>query len=622
MPTISQLPPASSVSAEDEVPISQAGTARAASVGTLLSSTQPVITVASPSLLGRTSLGAGGPEQVDVGNGLKMSGGTLIANGLDHADFALASNLSADTDLVISNQGRPMLMQALLLRELFSAGQNVGIDANGVISAASVINPSGTMDPIGSISALPVVTSLSSEDLVAVARFGSNCAIAYHNLLGGVTIDQAQVAGTASDSDMFWVAQNSNVMTGQTLGAIWSWIVGKLPTYKTLTVEIATNTNLDATVHNGRLLVCSQPVTLIPLINNMGSGFQCTVINASSGNITLGSGFVSSSGSLVLTPWQSATLSCAAYSAGTIAFAAMPIAAAVITPPGQVGALSGSGISLTSITMSWQAPSSGGTASNYIVQYRPTGASLWSGSATVSATTCQLTALQPGTSYDITVAAQNAAGVGAASAITTVLTSGPPPTTPPSPVSGLTAAPLSSTAMQLSWSSQAGPSAATTFTIQYRVTGASVWAATIPGISGTGTIISGLQASTSYDLAAIGVNAAGAGAASTIITAITLTAAQSVSSITWNVVPAGTYTRGNGAIGVNAQVSPASSPVQFGFSPSAATPPTSWVAAILVNTNLWGAYVPTPATAGNWYTWGEGLDGSAATVSPSPFSVQ
>jgi hypothetical protein len=42
----------------------------------------------------------------------------------------------------------------------------------------------------------------------------------------------------------------------------------------------------------------------------------------------------------------------------------------------------------------------------------------------------------------------------------------------------------------------------------------------------------------------------------------------------------------------------------------------------LVNSNLWGAYVPTPATAGEWYVWGEGLDGSAPTVSPSPFVVQ
>ena len=41
-----------------------------------------------------------------------------------------------------------------------------------------------------------------------------------------------------------------------------------------------------------------------------------------------------------------------------------------------------------------------------------------------------------------------------------------------------------------------------------------------------------------------------------------------------------------------------------------------------VNNSLWGAYVPTPAAAGSWYTWGEGLDGSARTVNPTPFVVQ
>ena len=100
-------------------------------------------------------------------------------------------------------------------------------------------------------------------------------------------------------------------------------------------------------VHNGRLLICSQPVTLTPLISNMGSGFQCTVINASTGDLTLSSGFVSSSGSLVLAPWESATLSCATYSAGTIAFAAMSTtSAAAISVPGQVGGVSSSGHNL------------------------------------------------------------------------------------------------------------------------------------------------------------------------------------------------------------------------------------------------------------------------------------
>lgn len=40
-----------------------------------------------------------------------------------------------------------------------------------------------------------------------------------------------------------------------------------------------------------------------------------------------------------------------------------------------------------------------------------------------------------------------------------------------------------------------------------------------------------------------------------------------------------------------------------------------------VNTNLWGAYVATPASPGTWYAWVEGTDGSKPTVYPTPFTV-
>jgi len=40
-----------------------------------------------------------------------------------------------------------------------------------------------------------------------------------------------------------------------------------------------------------------------------------------------------------------------------------------------------------------------------------------------------------------------------------------------------------------------------------------------------------------------------------------------------------------------------------------------------VNTDLWGAYVSTPATAGTWYAWVEGTDGSRQTVYPVAFTV-
>ena len=77
----------------------------------------------------------------------------------------------------------------------------------------------------------------------------------------------------------------------------------------------------------------------------------------------------------------------------------------------------------------------------------------------------------------------------------------------------------------------------------------------------------------------------------------------------------------SGAIGVNVHVAPAAGAVEFGFSNSATALPTIWTAGLHVNSDLWGAYVPTPASAGTWYAWAEGTDGSSPTVYPTPFTV-
>jgi hypothetical protein len=273
--------------------------------------------------------------------------------------------------------------------------------------------------------------------------------------------------------------------------------------------------------------------------------------------------------------------------------------------------------------MSWQAPSSGGAVTSYLAQFRPTGTTSWSSSVPiVGATTFQLSALQSATSYDIAVVAQNAIGTGAISAILTTVTASAAQGTVPSQVIGLAATPMSSSAIQLNWTAQTGANAASTCTVQYRVTGSTSWTSSVSGVAGVADTISGLAAATSYDFSVIGVNSAGAGPASATVTVVTQSASGSVGSITFNLLPSGPYSHGSGAIGINAQATPAASAIQFGFSPSATTPPSSWTAAILVNTNLWGAYVNTPATAGTWYTWAEGLDGSALVVSSSSFLVQ
>ncbi len=324
MPTISELPSATSVSAADEIPISQGGASHAASIGILLASVQPAITIESSSLLGRISLGPGGPEQVDVGTGVAVSNGTLLANGLDHATYPVIPDFSADADLVISNQGSAMLMQASMLRGLFSAGQNVSIDSQGVISSSSSVTSGGLAASSSSIGELQVITAISDGDLVAVSHGGVNHAIAYEDFLDGLTIDEANPSGPVNNADRLWVGQSNSIMTSQTFAAIWLWITQNLPSYRFPSIEMTTNVTLDGDTHNGRCMICSRPITITPSAAAMGSGFHCTIVNVSSGNVVLGSGFISSTGNLVLLPWQSASVSCLTYSGGTVVFATMP----------------------------------------------------------------------------------------------------------------------------------------------------------------------------------------------------------------------------------------------------------------------------------------------------------
>lgn len=63
MPTIPQLPPAASVTAADEIPISQGGSAMSMAVGTLLAGTQPAIITPSGSLMGGSVPEAVAPSQ-------------------------------------------------------------------------------------------------------------------------------------------------------------------------------------------------------------------------------------------------------------------------------------------------------------------------------------------------------------------------------------------------------------------------------------------------------------------------------------------------------------------------------------------------------------------------------
>ncbi len=529
MPTISQLPAVTQVTPADEVPLSQGGTTHSVSVGTLLASVQPAIISGSGTLLGRASLGAGGPEAITVGIGLILNAGTLAASGNQSTSLPQQTALVPTDQAVLNSAGNSMLLPLSMLRGLFSAGTNVSISPTGTISAS--VTGGGTSSQSGSysITSLTPVTTIATSDLVAISQSGVDHTISYANLLDGLTIDLAQPALAASATDTLWVAQGSSTMLRQTFAAVWSWIVSQLPSYKLPVVEITGNTTLDGTVHNGKILICSQPVTLSPAALNMGSGFHCDVLNLSAGNVTFDVGITTSSGSSSLPSGQLASLHCISYSGGTVVFASLAGTASssgsgtATAVAGQVISLTAGSPTTTSIALNWSAPVSGGTVSNY--------------------------------------------------------------------------------------------------TIQYRVTGTTAWSTFAVGLTATNASVTGLAAGTAYNFQVYAVNGSGAGPPSAVASATTTAVAGTVVSITWQTAPSGSFPHGTGTLGVNAHVNPGTAPIQFGLSTSSTVPPATWTVAAYINSDFWGAFVATPASAGTWYAWVEGTDGSAPTVYPVAFTV-
>lgn len=339
MTTIAQLPPVATVGANDLLPLSQAGLLYSVSVAQLMANMQPIIDVPTGDLLGRQSIGAGAPESIGVGDGLVLSAGTLAANGADHAGFPVQGTMSLSDEIVISANNAPGLLAVTALRGLFSAGSGVSIDGNGVITVtasaiagpdgpAGVPGPVGPIGPVGATGAAGTglggpaagnsASSVGASDYVALWQNGALAWMPYGQFLGGQTIDQLPAAGPAADSDELLVAQGGNTLSVQSFGAIWTYVQNKLPSVQQGVVELTSNTVLDSTEHNNRILVASAPMTLSANFTNMGPGFSCTLINLAQGAVTMGAGITSGSGGTMLPPGASASLRGLSYSGGSL----------------------------------------------------------------------------------------------------------------------------------------------------------------------------------------------------------------------------------------------------------------------------------------------------------------
>jgi hypothetical protein len=612
MTTIAQLPPAGSVGPSDLLLLSQAGVLYSVSVALLNAPLQPLLSVPSGMLLGRQSLGAGGPESISLGLGVSLSGGALAADGADHAAFPLQSAMSLSDDIVINQSGAPGLLPVAALRGLFSAGAGVAIDPDGVISALAVgsvgpagatgaAGPAGPAGPAGAIGATGAglggpagansANSVGASDYVALWQNGALAWMPYGQFIGGETIDQLPAAGPALDADLLMVAQGGNALSVQGFGAIWSYVQGKLPQFRRGVVELTGNTVLDATAHNDRILVASAPLTLSANFANTGAGFGCTLINLAPGLVTLGSGISSGSGSTGLPPGAAASLVGISYSGGSTVWwsgvvpnaPTLTVGAVVAPPPATPFIISGGVFNDAPVAL----------------DYSSDGGATWAAAAdpviTANAFSFTAAGLAPGT-YAIRVRDHaNTAILGISNGFTVVAPSIGVATLPATmalagllTVTGTVSPPGAAVQVGLSTSTTTAPAN----WVSAGVNGGG-WTATLtPAVAGT---------------AYVWAQQVGAQSVEAVSGAVTVVAA------TLSVVAPANATAGNGVV-VTGTVSPAADAVNVQLAnQNTVAPSGGWTAAA----NAGGSFTVTltPGTGGTYFAWAQDAVSGLTAVS-------
>lgn len=199
MPTIGKLPAAQVLQPTDVLPVDQGTGTNGVTVATLLQGQQPAIMTPTGTLLGRVSLGSGGPETVALGTGLVMSAGTIAIGGsltslLDGqtVDELQAAAIARDTDSFPVDQGGATLLRQTMAAVWTYIAAKLPIATQRVVelTADTVLDATAHNDAI-------LVCSLPLTLTAHFANMGSGFACDVLNLsTGNVTMGTGITVGS------------------------------------------------------------------------------------------------------------------------------------------------------------------------------------------------------------------------------------------------------------------------------------------------------------------------------------------------------------------------------------------------------------------------------------------
>jgi RHS repeat-associated protein len=174
--------------------------------------------------------------------------------------------------------------------------------------------------------------------------------------------------------------------------------------------------------------------------------------------------------------------------------------------PGAPTGLTVTGVTSSSVSLSWTAPS--GTVTGYYVYENGGSASV----ASSTSTSVTVTGLSASTAYTFTVAGYNSGGTGTPSSSVPATTSAPP--APPAPPTGLTVTGTTDTSVSLSWTA---PSGTVTGYYVYENGGST----SVATSTSTSVTVTGLSESTGYTFTVAAYNSVNTGTPSSSVPATT-----------------------------------------------------------------------------------------------------
>jgi hypothetical protein len=163
MPTIGQLPPASSVSDTDELPIFQNGQTYYATRAQILAGVQPALSLPQNTLLGGVGPGVAAPVPITIGANLSVSGSTLSANAAPFVVAALPAGTAPAAGNIVPLGQNGANAGVTYAQFLGAMGNVAGLPGGALMATATGATTARTLAALAS-------NAVSIEDFGAVGN--------------------------------------------------------------------------------------------------------------------------------------------------------------------------------------------------------------------------------------------------------------------------------------------------------------------------------------------------------------------------------------------------------------------------------------------------------------------